>query len=69
MTKTREISSERQKQEKYHWNDKNKKVIGTVKTRKMSLERQNNNIILNECDAFVILNVSEGSFVANAPSE
>ena len=41
MIKTRKISSERQKQEKHYWNDKN----------------------------FVILSVSEGSFVANAPSE
>ena len=46
MTKIREISSEWQKQEKYHWNDKNKKCHP-------------------ELFPFVILNVSEGSFVAS----
>ena len=48
MIKTRKISSERQKQEKYYWNDKNKKCHP-------------------ELFPFVILSVSEGSFVVSLP--
>jgi len=59
MTKLREISSERQKQEKYHWNDKNKKVIGMVKQEKCHWNDRRNlirttktkNVIPDECDA------------------
>ena len=66
MPKTRKVSLEWQKQ-KSHRNGKNKKVIRTTKQQYHS-ERMWR-ICHPEFFPFVILSVSEGSFVANAPSE